>query len=142
MVYTSPDGITWTHVGSLGGSALTIAYGAGLYVTYNNSNGKFYSSPDLITWTARTSIGGSVNVWKIIYAGGQFVAITRYGAGAFAFNSVDGITWNTRSSTIDAEWRGLAYNGSYYIAVSHATNGGNVMKSLDGITWTANPSQD
>jgi hypothetical protein len=50
--------------------------------------------------------------------------------------SPDGITWTSRTSAADNEWRSVAYGNGLFVAVSiSGTN--RVMTSPDGITWTS-----
>jgi hypothetical protein len=44
------------------------------------------------------------------------------------------LTWTSRTSASDSDWRGVAWNGTVFAAVAY---GGQVMTSPDGITWTS-----
>lgn len=131
-IYTSSDGISWgSLIATVGAQVETISFGAGLYVT-GNTNGQMYSSPDLITWTLRATLT-NVAVHRIIFAGGQFIGVSRDSTHNLIATSPDGITWTARTTPMASDWRSVAYNGSLYVAVSF---GGKVMTSSDGITWT------
>ena len=79
IVMTSGNGIAWAaQTGALSDSGFTVAYGAGLFVVGTNfaaSTEAIMTSPDGINWTARSSPADGELVQKIIYAGGQFVAL-------------------------------------------------------------------
>ncbi len=84
-------------------------------------------------WTS-TTIGTSWGHYHdVIYAGGQWVAVSAH--SNIVATSPDGITWTERS-TPDGEWYDLAYgNGVYVVTGSGGTN--RLISSTDGITWTA-----
>ena len=99
VIFTSPDGITWTSRSNPGGQFTSVAYGNGMWVVTAES-GTILSSPDGITWTQRVSStfysGTAHNVNSVAYNNGRFVATTS-GAmsevtGGFLI-STDGITW-------------------------------------------------
>jgi hypothetical protein len=54
--------------------------------------------------------------------------------------STDGMNWTSRSASIAAPWRSVAYGNGIWTAVAGDTDGspsgGAVMTSTDGITWT------
>ena len=56
----------------------SVAYGNGLYVAVGD-RGVIQTSPDGATWTQRVSgvetSGGEWNLYRVIYAGGRFVAV-------------------------------------------------------------------
>jgi hypothetical protein len=51
--------------------------------------------------------------------------------------SPDGITWTSRTSATDNQWRGVAYGDGLWVAVSLDGTGNRIMASSDGITWTS-----
>ena len=52
--------------------------------------------------------------------------------------AADGITWTSRTSAADNDWRSVAYGNGLWVAVSETGTGTNrVMTSADGITWTS-----
>jgi hypothetical protein len=54
--------------------------------------------------------------------------------------SPNGITWTSRTSAADNEWRGITYGDGLFVAVSITGTGNRVMTSPDGITWTLGTS--
>ena len=53
--------------------------------------------------------------------------------------AADGITWTSRTSAADNDWRSVAYGNGLWVAVSQ-TGTNRVMTSADGITWTSRTS--
>ena len=58
--------------------------------------------------------------------------------------SPDGITWTSRTSAADNQWRSVIYGNGVFVAVSLGAGeaGNRVMTSPDGITWTIRTSPD
>ena len=54
--------------------------------------------------------------------------------------SPDGITWTSRSSATDNDWRDVTYGNGLFVAVSSTGINNRVMTSPDGITWTSRSS--
>ncbi len=49
-------------------------------------------------------------------------------------NSTDpGITWSSRTSAADNDWRSIAYGNGIFVAVAVTGTGNRVMTSADGI---------
>ena len=58
-------------------------------------------------------------------------------------NSTDpGITWSTRTSPVDNQWRSVAYGNGRFVAVAVSGTGNRVMTSTDGINWVVQNSTD
>ena len=51
-----------------------------------------------------------------------------------------GITWTSRTSATDNNWRGVTYGNGIFVAVAMTGTGNRVMSSPDGITWTSQVS--
>ena len=51
-----------------------------------------------------------------------------------------GISWTSRTSAADNNWRGVIYGNGIFVAVSNNGGGNNVMTSPDGVTWTSRTS--
>lgn len=135
----SSDGKSWSgrtmQASGSGGttSANAIAYGAGVYVIAYS--GAIFYSTDLITFTqaAPTTL---TNVYsKVIYAGGQFVAVSQNSTGTI-ITSPDGINWTTRTNPISCAYLDVIYANSLYVAYGTISSG-NLVTSSDGITWTS-----
>jgi hypothetical protein len=143
VLYSSPDGITWTSRTS-GFSTITIrkvAYGNGLWVAVGNS-GTLTTSTDGITWTARTANVSTNTIYDVKYANSIWVAVA---AGGGATNtggiiySTDGITWTRKSQslTVGALYYSVVWNGTNWIVgATHSTNNYLYASTPSG-TWTA-----
>jgi hypothetical protein len=147
---TSPDGINWTLVTTLGGSGgaytkfFQVASNGSMWIVlYSNlSSTEGYYSYDTITWTSTsvpgyaTCIAASPSLWV---SGGK----TDNSQAAIKY-STDGINWITSSSAqsiVSANTgsvQGIGYNGSLWVAVGNLNSGSGAfaMYSPDGITWT------
>jgi len=135
----SPDGINWSartmQASASGGttSANSIAYGAGVYVIAYS--GAILYSTDLITFTQAAPATLTAVYLKVIYAGGQFVAVSSTGAGSI-ITSPDGINWTTQTNPISCAYQDVIYANSLYVAYGNISTG-NVVTSPNGITWTS-----
>lgn len=140
VLYTSPDGITWTsRTSGFGANNINgISYGNGLFVAVG-ANGTITTSSDGITWTARTA-GVSTNaLYDAKYFNSLWVAV---GAGANGgtggvTTSTDGITWTKRTTptTTGSTLYSVAFGATYWWAVGDYSTSNNIY-STDGITWT------
>jgi len=143
VLYSSPDGITWTSRTS-GFSTNTIrkvAYGNGLWVAVGNS-GTLTTSTDGITWTARTANVSTNTIYDVKYANSIWVAVAAGGGvtntGGIIY-STDGITWTRKSQslTVGAIYYSVVWNGTNWIVgATHSTNNYLYASTPSG-TWTA-----
>lgn len=63
-----------------------------------------------------------------------YVSVSPFAGPARVWSSLDGISWEPRTTTLDAQgWQEVAYGNGRFVAV---INGGNAATSLDGVTWT------
>lgn len=142
VLFTSPDGLTWTSRTSGFGSnyVINVAYGNGLWVAVGG-NGTITTSTDGITWTARTSNMGTNEIRGITYANSLWVAV---GAGGGTTNtggitySTDGITWTRKSQslTVGSNYWDVVWNGTNWIVgADHSTNN-HLYASTPSGTWT------
>lgn len=146
FIFTSVDGVTWNFrdtnpADASAGSALSAAYGAGVYVIVGDG-GFISTSPDGVTWTKRTSALGSSSLTSIVFAAGKFVAVGTGAAAASIQTSADGITWTARTSPSALNSPQVAYDpsigGGLFVVTTGAANG--LHTSPDGITWTQRAS--
>ncbi len=117
-----------------------IAYGNGTFVA--TGGGDISISSDGISWTTATAPAGFDNPADVIFANGQFLAVSLDGTVRVA-SSPDGINWTARTAAEPNSWAMLAYGNGLYLSV--AWDGTNrVMTSPDGINWTAHsaPNED
>jgi uncharacterized protein YmfQ (DUF2313 family) len=110
MLYTSPNGTTWTvRTSQFGASDIRyLAYDEtiGMAIAVGDA-GKLSSSPDGLTWTARTSQFGADTIWRVMSNNALFIAT---GANGKISTSTNGTAWTARTSgasTIvwDVAWR-------------------------------------
>jgi hypothetical protein len=144
VVFTSPDGITWT-----GGEAASPAcvlegvdYGNNTFVTVGHYliDGDYVirTSPDGITWTGDTW-GHDVVLMDVIYGQNTFIAVgfqVRDSMG-YILTSPDGINWTSRTSNTSSFLDGITYGNNMFVTVGSE---GTILTSPDGITWTTRTS--
>lgn len=143
-IATSPDGITWTEVGSIDHGAgknptkVVLAYmgGTAVLAVSNNVLKIYYSSDAGVTWAASNA---GARDWRAITAGnGKFAAASRDGKLAY---STDGITWVETTSPSASPWAAMTYANGLFVVVSEpATLATQIAKSSDAITWTNSTS--
>lgn len=140
IIYTSPDGTTWTgHASGTTNRLTSINWNGTQYVAVG-ALGTVLTSPDALTWTVRQSnVSGTLN--KITWNGSEYIAV---GDGVI-ITSPDGIDWTTVENGTGSNLNSVAWDGSSrYVAVGggvvsafpvifHA----NIVTSTDGTTWTA-----
>jgi hypothetical protein len=142
VIYSSPDGITWTNRTNPGGQFTSVAYGNGMWVVTAES-GTILSSPDGITWTQRVSstfyAGTAYNINSVAFNAGRFVAATGGPmsdvTGGF-LTSADGITWRPAGGSVYAASsagfpRVMATGNGRFLYSNVATF---LSNSLDGLT--------
>jgi len=143
VLYTSPDGTTWTsRTSNFGGSnnIQDVAFGNGLWVAVG-TNGTIITSSDGTTWTARTSNMSTNTIYAVTYANSLWVAV---GAGGGTTNtggiiySSDGTTWTRKSQslTIGPVYYSVVYNGTNWIVGASFTTNNYLYASAPSGTWT------
>ncbi|MDS4027079.1 MAG: hypothetical protein RKO25_08895, partial [Candidatus Contendobacter sp.] len=112
---------------------VSVAYGAGLYVTVGG-DGAIQTSPDGVTWTPSASALTNViyDLSGVTWGGNQFVAV-----GSGILTSPDGVTWTPRDSGVVAALSSVTWGGNQFVAVG---NNGTILTSPDGMTWTPRDS--
>ena len=112
-----------------------------------------YSTDDGVSWTTPSpavtgsplTISGLTNCTSYQV---KLRAVNSSGTGTVSAaasltpgNSTEpGITWSTRTTPADNEWRSVAYGNGLFVAVAVTGTGNRVMTSPDGISWTARTS--
>jgi len=68
----------------------------------------------------------------------SLIAVSSTGAGNRIMTSKDGIAWESQVSSVDNNWKAIAYSPSLTLWAAISDTGGTdrVMTSPDGITWT------
>lgn len=131
LVYTSPDGRTWTKRSiDTGLNLYGVTYGGGLYIAVGK-DGQIFSSPDGTTWTQRRGAVSEYSLTCVAYNGTDlFVA---GGLLGYICTSPDGITWTQRYCGYSNQVDALCYAQGKWVA---ACSSGNAMYSSNGTSWT------
>ena len=141
VVFTSPDGTTWTARDSApAGNNVrlrSVAYGDGRYVAVGES-GEVLWSADGVSWTAGSS-GTTEGLKGVAFGGGVFVAV---GWNRTVLRSTDGgASWSPATAASDdpgARIQGVTHTGTGFVAVGGEPETWTrlAMTSPDGETWT------
>lgn len=136
LIFTSPDGITWTSRTSPLGSGLDVAFGDGLFVMVGET-GQMATSTDGVTWTSRTSGFGTTKIYGVGYGSGLWVAVGELGTMTTSTNGTTG--WTSRVSGFGATTiYGVGYGNGMWVAVGDS---GTLTSSANGTTgWTLRTS--
>ncbi len=121
--------VAWTVGTSLtANNLLSVAYGAGIYVTVGDAASVFvanysYTSPGGVTaWNPATSlpVTGSTNLSAVIYDGARFMALGTDGT-VIKSSSTDVLTWVAASGITGAtKMNDMAAGAGRYVAVGNA----------------------
>ena len=103
-----------------------------------------YTSPDGQTWTQRVASSGQFKSIAFTPSDATLPSVIIVGHdGGSGFpqikQSVDGITWFTRTAPATGSWNNVEYGNGYFVAfrIDVAANASNAfMRSADGITWS------
>ena len=109
--------------------------GNGTYVAVGNL-GIILSSSDATNWTVRVpSSTTNKNLWGVAYgAAAGFTGFVAVGDAKTISTSIDGVTWNTTtSSTITGNMKAITFGNGLFVAVG---DGGRIFTSLNAVTWT------
>lgn len=132
----STDGITWITTTLPTSSVWSqVAFGAGLFVTRNDSSATA-TSTDGITWVAR-AVSASPTSY-LVYGASGFVGVGSNSASASY--STDGITWSNSSLGVYGTWGNVMYGGGRYVALLSNSATGQTSSSTNGVTWTVSTS--
>ena len=144
LIFTSPDGLTWTSrtsavtVTPANLSLAAVACNQRDLFTVVGVEGSIQTSPDGVTWTQRTSPTVQ-NLNGVASNGSSWVAV---GAAGTLLRSSDGISWVTVPSGTAVNLYGIGVLDSQWLA---AGNNGTLLRSTDnGLTWApvALPTQE
>jgi hypothetical protein len=140
VMYSSPDGVTWTAITSPVTSNLNAAVFASPIYSAVGDGGVILYSTDAVTWTPQVS-GTTKNLYGVGGGVGRIVAV---GAGGTILYSGDGVNWTeaagSRTVTTNDLYAVKSYGG-LWIAVGvkdPVTNQGTLLTSADNAaTWTS-----
>jgi hypothetical protein len=106
ILYTSPDGITWTARTATGLGSYQyfsdMTYANGTFVLLSGAN--VWTSTDGVAWTAR---GGSLSAYTALFADGGFVAVGSNGKNGI---STDALTWVSFDAATRQTQNRIAYS--------------------------------
>jgi len=109
--FSSADGgVTWTSrtLNSMGSGGVSVAWGNGLFAAMGQNGASsinVQTSPDAITWTNRITGFSAGLAQAFAYGPAGFTAILSVPSsfGAKQLNSLDGLTWRGRTSSIPVD---------------------------------------
>ncbi|HEX7965527.1 MAG TPA: Ig-like domain-containing protein [Gammaproteobacteria bacterium] len=143
IVYTSPDGITWTlqaPAGAEGGFNGPVIWNGTDYLTFSDgTSAGVYSSPDGVTWnlgaSGSQSIGGTHH--PVVWNGTGYVAI---GTNPLSiYSSPDFAAWSGAFSGTtgpSSKFTSVSFLKGRYLAVGPAASGPQlILESADGLDW-------
>jgi hypothetical protein len=130
----SVDGLNWIEDIPFQSNLLeAIAYGNGIHVMVNGSQGKItYSTDGGTTWTSNNV---SIAARDVAYGNGVFVTTSSTGTNRKAY-STDGNSWSF--VTTGSYSYALNYTNGMFVSLN--STGGGLEYSYDGINWTAKAS--
>ena len=130
LIWTSPDGISWTPRNAGTVNALWAVVGNGSSMVAVGNNGTVVTSSNGVNWDP-AHFDTDLNV--ILWAGGQYVAAgtSTYDSSSPILTSPNGYNWTVHAA-IPIRVNALAFNGSVYVAIG----GVYIYTSSDALTWT------
>ncbi len=136
----SVSGYLWKQMS--GTQFSKIAYGQGMYVAVNSSDGKLYTSGNLVNWTALDISAVSTRpINALEYIDGSFYAVTmgNYGAGATILRSANGTDWTGVDSADPSFSRSsIAFGNNTFVVPTNNTTL-YYFQSADGAAWVRQP---
>lgn len=134
MIYTSPDGETWTmRHEDLDTNLLGVAYSSSGYAAVGK-DGKIVHSPDGITWTDYPGIA-SQRLRGVSNLSNGFV-----GVGAEIVTSPNGTTWINHGPPTDQLTAVVEVDGTLYAVGFEDSFSITSYTSVDGVSWTGHES--
>ncbi|MEW5796003.1 MAG: hypothetical protein AB1772_06540 [Candidatus Zixiibacteriota bacterium] len=130
LLFSSPDGLTWTPQTTAAPFALTCAGSLAGNLIVGGSSGYVLagsSADDVEIVTSGAGITGAV------WTGSKFVAVTDRGT---VMQSADGITWSERHSRASVSFDRLAYGEGVYAALGGLGAPTEIYQSTDGTNWS------
>jgi hypothetical protein len=140
VVYTSPDGLTWTEQTSTGiTDALfkDVTYGDGLFVATGNcsTGGVVYTSTDGISWARQTVPPSLYNLNHAAYGSGLFIITC---GSNYIIKSSDGVNWVKQTiNNFSDRFQDIIYGGGKFVITGESDT---LLSSADGSTWVKEPA--
>lgn len=140
-IRSSADGITWVTRHAAATYLYDVCYGNGIYVAVGSNlaqtNAIILTSTDLVTWTERANTA-AYDLKRVIYTGGQFVAVGGEYSQAVILTSADGTSWVERNSNATGPLVDIIHANGLFVAVGsvNSENDFGLVTSPDGATWT------
>jgi len=138
VIYTSPDGATWTQqtdgLDFGAGNAISgIAYGNGMVVVCGEGGG-IATSENGVNWTMRSNPFGGSHAYMVDWSGAFFLMSAKSGKIA---KSADGINWALTTNPLSAV---LGVDNVYVCRWCHdrffvGTSTNKLLSTTDGETW-------
>jgi len=131
VLFSSPDGVTWTYHNSLGPISInSIAYGNGNYFGVGGFNNYIYKSADGINFTQVDSAGTGFSVTRVFYLNGDFFFPGNTATLAVYTN---GTTLNKKPLSGISSIGPMAYDSGTYLVTNGASD---VYTTTDLENWT------
>ncbi len=131
MIFTSPDGITWTQRSSGSGSFNDLNFANDLF-TAVGSGGTLWQSQDGVNWAYPIS-HQSQNLFGVGVAFGRFIAVGE--ASSILAPSANG-EWSSSVAATTHDLRAVTSGGGRLVAVGARSE---AVRSSDGMTWSSSP---
>lgn len=136
-VLTSTNGTAWTvQTGALANNLYCVCNWNPVYMwAVGGTNGEFQTSPDGINWTSRSTGQTSYN-WRGVAA--NSTTLVAVAEGGIIRSTLNGTTWNNRTSTTSQNLNAVLWTGSSFVA---AGDTGTIITNPSGTsTWTPQAS--
>jgi hypothetical protein len=140
----SADGVSWTQLAAgipaaasqtdpnAGDTLRGVAASATRFVAVGgHDTGRIFTSDDGGTWTEANLGGARGRLRSVVRSSTTFVAV---GEGGTILSSLDGLTWNPRTSGTTERLDGVVWTGTQFQVI---TSTGKLHSSADGETWSA-----
>lgn len=141
VIFTSPDGITWTSRHSFLSAVRlsSVAFGNGVLIAVSSTGSRILRSTNGTTWNVITPTVTTVNPSDVTYGNGKFIISGR--SDTCQISNDLGLTWSrldlSATLTTSASGKAIHYADNKFVILfnKNVTNTLNVATSSDGVTW-------